>query len=323
MTRKKLAFGFGALVILWLGVSTYFYVHHYVTIKTCPVYEKVDFGDKAIYITELRWVNWERDTDRFLYNSDLPWYYKLIESKHIPLRMAMAFIKVPYFYSTPYIKYDDNGYLTVKGLILRDVSDRLDDYSKRFKISLHASENLWCSSSEWGMHMSEGSNISSFYQRDKTLIPADEKYITIDIKDTRTDILQTIRVYPEWQSEGYSFFDQKPDEHEFAAETTAINFMKLVQSRITEKAEQMVLTNLQPTFPWDRLEHEYLNLSMTVDFVFYEGNYGGYSDVFSCKVIYVPEGSSSNEPAAAQNIYLIHHENEWKVIDISPVAAAE
>jgi len=57
--------------------------------------------------------------------------------------------------------------------------------------------------------------------------------------------------------------------------------------------------------------------------MFYEDNYGGFSDIYSCNVGYIPDGPPGTKSAASQDIYLIYHEGEWKVIDVSPVETAE
>lgn len=312
MKRNRIACVLCILLILWLGVSAYFYMHHYVTIKTCPVYEKIDFGDEAIYITELRWDNFAKDESR-TYNYEGTWHRFLL---NLPMKIAVPYWKACYFYSKCYIKYDDTGYLTVKGLRLNDVSI----FRERYELYIYTSEGSDCSGSQSSTSFAYKSNILSFYKQEKKLIPVEDlQNIWISIKDNMTGISKAVQVHPDWKSRNYSFFERQPDELEFAAEITAEKFTQLLQENNKENAEQLVLTNLRTTFPWHKLQHKYWDIGYIDNYMFYENNYSGFKDVYSYNISYCTERFPRSVVKAKQKIYLIYHAGAWKVIDVSPV----
>ncbi|MEA1960398.1 MAG: hypothetical protein U9N81_03750 [Bacillota bacterium] len=334
MKRRRIVSILAVLLILFLGISAYFYRQHYITIKTCPVYEKVNFGDESIYITELCWENFERNDNRRSYRLGEHSFFNLVCSLNLPLKVAAPVLNTYYVYSKPYIKYDEMGYISIKGLRLKeglnaeeeleefnaseesDIFDKLHEFSKKYEIYHTHAERTHSSTSEG--HSLE-TNILKFRKQEKNLIPLETKNIEISIKDNTTGISKIIQVHPIWESNNFSFFDRKPDDLDFAAEITADKFTKLVQENNEEKAEQLVLADLRATFPWQKLQHKYWNIGRTDDYMVYESNSSGFENVYSYNIEYKAGVSYDSEVKARQKIFLIYHQGTWKVIDVSPV----
>ncbi len=310
-----------SLILVWLLISVYFYFQHTVTVKNDLIFEKMDFADETIILTELQLDKYQRKTRDV--SEDIPWYY---QSK-IPPQILYRILETAFFYSSPYTKYGDRGFLTVKGLRIASTDNRepdkiMDDFSERYDIRItDSSDKRFSMDSRNGAYIPDNSDILYFYY-DEIPVADDIETVKVTVTDTQTGLSKSISIHPEWDEEVINYFERnrvsygsfdksKPNE-------IARYFVINIVEGNTELLKNCLHPNCKDTFDWSALDHELWD-SPYDKYVLYEGSYQDYQDVFSYNMYFEDSHEEDAQIIGKQKIYLVFDQDKWQIIDVSPL----
>ena len=320
MKLRKVFFIITAVFAVWLAVTAYFHYQHLITIKSCDVYEKLDFGDQTLYITEIRWDSYMRDVSNYP-EGEGPWYWNWYNDSKLPPNLSLAIYRFCDFYSRPYIKTEDTGMLTVKGIRIGDFSQQADvNEFNRYLIFIHdCNKTVYQGDVKGAVSEIGKSNLLHFY-RQVYEVPQNIGAVGLTIYDTTTKITRTIGIYPKWDTHRYSFFEKKPYYHMFEPETTVNKFAEQIKKNDREAAQQYILEEKIETFPWKRVQHTLWKTAPPHMYAYYETTYAGYENVYSCQVEYIAGSGEEAKVVARQALYLVMKDSSWKIIDASELS---
>jgi hypothetical protein len=315
MKPRKVFFVIAAVFAVWLVVTAYFHYQHLITIKSCNVYEKLEFGDQTLYITEIRWDSYMRDVSNYP-EGEGPWYWNWYVDSKLSPNLSLAIYRLCDFYSRPYIKTQDTGMLTVKGIRIGDISQAADvNEFNRYLIFIHdCNKTVYKGEVKGALGEIGQSNVLHFY-RQVYDVPKDSGVVGLTIYDTGNKITRTIGIYPKWNTHRYSFFEKKPYYHMFEPETTLNKFAEQIKKKDRTAAQQYILEDRRDTFPWARVEHTLWKTAPPHIYACYEGSYGNYENVYSCQVEYTAGKGEESEIVARQALYLVLRDAVWQIID--------
>ncbi len=317
MKLRKTFYIIAAVFAVWLGVTIYFHYQHCITIKACDVYEELKFGDQTLYITEIRWDSYMRDTSDYP-EGEGPWYWNWYVDSKLPPNISLAIYRVCDFYSRPQVQTENTGMLTVKGIRLGDFSEQANvNEFNRYLIFIHDCNKTVYSGEAKGAISEVGkSNVLHFY-RQVYEVPQDIGVVGLTVYDTTTKITRTIGIYPKWDTHRYSFFEKKPYYHMFEPETTVNKFVEQLKKNDQAAAEQYIAEEKRETFPWKRVQHSLWTTAPPHMYACYENSYSNFENVYSCQVEFTAGSDEDASVVARQVLYLVMREGSWKIIDAS------
>ncbi|KUG03508.1 hypothetical protein ASZ90_019070 [hydrocarbon metagenome] len=307
------------LMAAWFLISIYFYFQHLVTVKTDLLFEKMDFGDESIIITELRLDNYQRKPREAWDN--LPWYY----NTKIPHQILYRFSEAILFYSSPYTKYDDSGFLTVRGMKIGSIDNQephksLDDFRERYNIRIADFEDQpFSRDSRSSATIENNANILHF-QHDDVPVSDDIDTIKFVVTDNQTGLYQTLFLHPQWEEHKLSYFSRYSiyPSRNYEPGKTAKTFVNSILDEHRYISEKLLHPKCRKNIDWSILDHELWD-SQREDCVLYEGSYQGFHDVFSYYMNFTNSDGADAPITASQKIYLLFQDDTWKVLDVSPL----
>lgn len=170
--------------------------------------------------------------------------------------------------------------------------------------------------------MNDNSNIIFFEAHGDEVILKDNHTYKVVIKDRKTEqLIKEIPFRPLWEINTYNFFQRKPHNYSYRPEYVINNFVKLLASNKKATAANYVHFKRSDVFPWDNLNHEYLE-SASPNVEFYKGSHLGYNDVFAIDLLYFAPDKRIWKPGeefAKQTVYFIDYFGKWDIIDVTPL----
>ncbi len=206
MNNKKWLKGIITILIIWLAISAYFYMQHYITIRQHVIGKQVILRDITINIEK---INIENFTAKFPGFGQDKLRYKIIE--YLPEPLVMPYFKICHFYSKPYDFNNELQTVKLKGKLVSDsfIGEGTDGCN-HIKIDVvdevgihHLNNRL--------LNFKSNSNVISFEMR-KSNFPI-EKANTITkilITDKKSNVTKEVEIKPIFIKKSYGFFDKKP-----------------------------------------------------------------------------------------------------------------
>ncbi len=320
MKLKKAFYIITAVFVVWLAITIYFHYQHLVTIKSCDVYEEMNFGDQTLYISEIRWDSYMRDVSKYPEGQG-PWYWKRYNKSKLPPNLSLAIYRVCDFYSRPDVKDENKEMLTVKGIRIGDFSEQADvNEFNRYMIFVHDCNKTVYSGNAKGAISEVGkSNVLHFY-RQVYAVPQQIGSVGLTIYDTKSKITRTIGILPKWNTHRYSFFEKKPYYHMFEPETTVNKFAEQLKKKNQAAAEEFIADGKKETFPWKHVQHTLWKTAPPRIYACYESSYSDFKNVYSCQVEYMAGNEEEASIVARQVLYLVMQKGQWKIIDASELS---
>ncbi|MBO8171601.1 MAG: hypothetical protein H0Z33_06915 [Bacillaceae bacterium] len=283
---------------------------HRLEYQSIPINETVtledpDTGQPVQFV--LHEIRVERFTDEVTLDFDnTPWYFKM--SKYIPHSLVVTFARIDHLFSLPH--QFDEARVEVSGIFMGD-----HELFRKFDITMRLASGwiagsgaqIGSNNNNYGYfayygrvpvsHLNLSSVELNFYQ------PGSSDPVLIKTIDPRNQFRQVI----------YDFIQSKPDRS-----------LRKMQHRATffymDEPNQMssyIHPDVQNSFPRDRLPASEQIKSISWAIPYPEGNYLGFDNVYKIQIRINP--GDENHVGQKQDVYLVKHEDEWKIIDVSPL----
>lgn len=305
-----------SLIIIWVLASTYFYFQHLVSVKTDLILEKIVFADETIFITGLRMDDYQRKTSDIPHK--IPWYYKTTK---IPTQILFKFLEAKLFYSSPYTKYEDRGFLTVNGIRIgsnenRDEVKSMDDFLERYDISISDSVGQPFSMDSTSRATIADNQDILYFHYDEIPVPDDIDSIKLTITDNQNSLSKSILITAKWDEQVFSYFQRDLLRPKCEPEKTAWDFMSSIAAGDEELSEKYLHPDYMDSFDRSVLDHDLWN-SPRWGYVLYEGNYQDCQDVFSFNLDFKNSPEEDAASIARQKLFLAFNNGNWQIIDIT------
>lgn len=296
------------LIVLWAGVTFYFYTQHKYVVQEYDLSQMVKVGDTRVIFKQVCFTNYSNKTRPAAEQYNLPWYYKA--ASRLPAKMQLPLIKVISFYRHPY-QVNPDGTLKVKGIIIspEPYKENEPPLGKSIDIELYYDEDKFTLT---GHRLEWGSNFCLFSIFGDHVPEAVDK-VTAVVTDRVTGEVKSLTMRPDWDTKVYHS-SWRP-EFPFSPEETIRQLVMILSDKGVEqnKLQPFVLSTVVSSFPWDNLQHSYWQQGYKNE-IAYLGSYKGYQDVYSDKLMFL---AGTDKIVAMQKFYLIEQKDGWKLIDVS------
>ena len=304
------------VVLLWLIISAYFFCQHFYTIRTIDINRKVPTDNGTIWLEEIMLTNYEKDYSPL---KDRPWYHDV--DRNLQLRLSSTFMKICYFYSTPYEVNDDFGKIEVKGFLVLESSElRKEEIFHQLDVDVVDRYNAALTS---GRRFHGSSNGNTFYfSSHGDAFPLGIEILRVNVENKDDEKIWELTFdQNQWKSHTYNdFFTPKPLREVLNTEQKLAKIYYTLREGSQEEIEGRILPEAEDQFSWDKLSHQYWD-SPWGSYLNYEGEYQEYRDVFSYNITFrIPNDGSLD---ATQKVYLVYRYGAWKIIDVGPVEEVE
>ncbi|WP_459909947.1 hypothetical protein [Desulfotomaculum defluvii] len=300
------------IFIMWLLVTTYFYFQHYRIDKVIYIDEEVHSGDNLIKLKELRLSNYKVN---YPANFEAPWYFLL--ANNFPQPVRELFVKICYFYTSPYEFSHDVGTLSLRGYVISPKgSFSIEDFSNVTDIWLSGPHEV----GYLGGHQIHSNSPNNDFHLIKIYgenAPLGLKEISIMIDDKKGHKKNKITLQPKWEKETYTFFDRNKN-YSFDPEDTVTSFLNLVRDNHISQAKDYVMPEKQASIQWELLKHKYVAYPRGSS-TSYAGNHFGYQNVISENFVYGEMKADDFKDIAEQQLFLVDTKHGWKIIQVSPL----
>jgi len=300
------------VTLLWLIISAYFFCQHFYTVKRIDLNKKVAVDNGTIWLEEIVLTNVKKDYKVF---EDAPWYYDFA-FEH-PSKLMWPFMRICYFYSTPYEVNEDFGKIEVKGfLALESPKPEKEEIFDLLDVDVVDKHNVARTS---GKEYTESKNSYVYYfSSDGKDFPLETDIFRVNVENEDDVKLWELTFnQTQWKSHTYNdFFTSKPPREEFETKQKLAQIYSALREGNKEEIEDFVLPEAKDQFSWDKLNHQYWD-SPCGSYLNYEGRYQEDRDVFTYNITFhVPDDGSAD---ALQKVYLIYIDGVWKIIDVGSV----
>ncbi|HWQ74899.1 MAG TPA: hypothetical protein VN441_06270 [Syntrophomonas sp.] len=186
------------VLVLWAGISLYFYAQHKYVVQEYDLNRAVTVGDTRVIFKQVSFTNYSNKTRPALEEYNIPWYFTA--AGHLPASMQYPFIKFCNFYRSPY-QINSDGTLKVKGIIISPAPYRDDEspLDKDISIDAYYGKDSFALTSrrlEWE------SNVCLFSMSDDH-VPEAVDQVKAVITDKETGAVKNITIKPEWNMKIY------------------------------------------------------------------------------------------------------------------------
>ncbi|MDD4752914.1 MAG: hypothetical protein PHT78_06640, partial [Desulfitobacteriaceae bacterium] len=257
------------LLVVWAGVTAYFYSQHTVRVKQINLNEEIVFGDVRLNIKEITFENArERQID----------FTELVNRQEfamkLPRVLAYRFLTACYFYSRPYEFTPGEGTLKISGMAIIPENFGEDRSSVLMDIEFNINDRHYFRS--MGTMYSSFGNVAYFNVRnDRYPLDYRNEPFVLTVSDKKTGESVDIKIDPQWERKSYSFFHRKKQNYSFAPLKTVQDF-KTVLNNENKDALIFIAPGVQKDFPWTYLEHEFFSYPYQTGTT-YIGDYLGFS----------------------------------------------
>ncbi|QGT99288.1 hypothetical protein SYNTR_0695 [Candidatus Syntrophocurvum alkaliphilum] len=132
------------------------------------------------------------------------------------------------------------------------------------------------------------------------------------------DEVHEFNIESNWKTNNYNYFKRPPSQYSFRPSNTAHSFIRTAVDKEDLKAAETGIHPKITDFPWENLEHDQWSRRLG-RLTRYEGNYLGFDHVFSTRITFGEREDDNSKVEYVQNIFMTDYDNEWKIIDISPL----
>ena len=297
-----------AVLIVWAGVSFYFYTQHKFVVQEYDLSKTVKVGETQVIFKQVCFTTYSNKTRPAVEEYNIPWYFKA--ANHLPAKMQLPFIKVCNFYRHPY-QVNPDGTLKVKGIIIspEPYTENEGPLGKSVDIDLYYGKDKFTLT---GRQQEWGSNVCLFSLFGDHVPDAVDE-VTAVVTDKATGEAKSTVIKPVWDTLVYHG-TWRP-EFPFSPEETLRQLVIAISDKSVDKEElqPFVLSTVRDQFPWQDLQHNYWRQAYKTEMT-YQGNYMGRQDVYSIKLMFL---AGSEKTVATQAFYLVEQENAWKIINVS------
>jgi len=316
--KRKWSLVLLAVLVLWAGVSYYFYTQHKYVVQEYDFNKTVKVGETQVIFRQTCFTNYSQKARPADEQYNMPWYYKAIS--HLPVKMQFPLIKVFAFYRSPY-QVNPDGTLKVKGIIIspEPFEENVGPLDKSVDIELYYGEDRFTLT---GRRLAwEGNTNVYWFSFSVDNVPDAVDQVTAVVTDKETGEKKSLLIKPDWDTKVYH--NSWRPEFPFSPEETIRQFIMILSDKGVEqnKLQPFVLSSVVSSFPWENLQHSYWQRGYKSE-IAYLGNYKGYQDVYSYKLLFL-DGTekivATDKIVASQKIYLVEQKDGWKIIDVSTV----
>lgn len=296
-------------IVLWAGVSYYFYTQHRYVVQEYDFNKTVIVGETQISFRQACFTYYSSKTRPAVEQYNVPWYFKVVN--HLPAKMQLPLIKICSFYRSPY-QVNPDGTLKVKGIIIsperyEETEGPLD---KSVDIELYYGEDRFTLT---GRQQEWGSNVCLFsIFGDHVPDAVDE--VTAVVTDKKTGEKKSLLIKPDWNTKVYH--NSWRPEFPFSPEETIRQLAMILSDKGVDKnkLQPFVLSTVVSSFPWENLQHSYWQRRGYKTEMAFLGSYKGYQDVYSVQLMFL---ARTDKIVASQKFYLVEQKDGWKIIDVS------
>lgn len=311
--KSKWLHGLLVVLVIWAGVSYYFYTQHKIVVKEYDLNKTVKVGDTRVIFKQICFTNYSSNM-QWEYKKDMPWYYDV--ATRLPAELQIPFAKVCFFYSRPY-KVNPDGVLKVKGMIIspKPYEENESPLGISIDIDVYYTDDFIIS----GRHEEWGSNVGLF-SIFGDLVPNTVNKVKAVVTDRGTGETKSLIIRPDWDIKVYHG-TWRP-EFPFSPEETIRQLVMFLSNKGIDKSrlQPFIFSAAADRFPWQNLQHDYWQQGYKTETTCLE-NYKGCQDVYSVQLMFLAKGEKiqADKIVASQKIYLVEQKNEWKIIDVSKV----
>lgn len=296
------------LIVLWAGVTFYFYTQHKYVVQEYDLNQTMKVGETRVIFKQVCFTNYSNKTRPAAEQYNLPWYYKA--ASRLPAKMQLPLIKVISFYRHPY-QVNPDGTLKVKGMVIspQPYGENEGPLDKSVDIEMYYGEDGFTLS---GRQQEWGSNVCMFSIFGHHVPDAVDE-VTAVVTDKKTGEKKSLLIKPDWETKVYH--NTWRPEFPFSPEETIRQLVMILSDKGVDqkKLQPFVLSTVVSSFPWENLQHSYWQQGYKNEMA-YLGSYKGYQDVYSDKLMFL---AGEDKIVAMQKIYFIEQKDGWKLIDVS------
>ncbi len=293
------------LLLVWLGITGYFYVHHTVTIKTITIdQEDANMLEaEGIQWKEIRLVNKRTNLDWF----GPEFTYRQIELiNKLPVTLIRKIASIRAFYDKRYIEYTNGWKMTITGIAVDGKVDK--DQITSLPIVIIEDENgKEISFSNGFSGWSSGTNVI-YFGKDREDVDPDirpvklkwywdkEHPFEVDLQDAMIETRKRSFFAANYQ-ENERFFDfyREIRDDLFRAAAGKKAKTDYIDKQTIDLLQTYNYTTSQPT---------------------YVGAHKGYTDVFSMQISYYSGDLYENrKDVAQQTLFFVNNDGQWELID--------
>lgn len=338
MLKKRWPKALLLIFLAWFMISIYFYFQHRVavTIIDIPGWEIDVNNNKTVQIKQIRIYDWERKDGILGINDKLRSVFQLgntIPNDKLKGKYFDIVGKIIYFYSDPYKKLDGIKRIDVSGVLISSEhfnSKYSNENWPEIQISVNQMPVYVGSSST---ERSGNSNITLFTEKGY-IQNTDQEIESIELKyNAKPDIensdlqIKSVKVSKE-DKRNYSFLNHAPHEFSFLnLDTPVYEFIRKLPDE-KQQAEQMISDKIVDfpwhNMPWPEEQRDLSRIYFTAKN--YLGDYKTFNNVFVVDVAYTFRNEENHDQPveedhadAAQSFYVVEQNEQWKIIDVSPL----
>ncbi|MBP1760989.1 MAG: hypothetical protein H6Q64_531 [Firmicutes bacterium] len=298
------------LIVLWAGVTFYFYIQHKYVVQEYDLSQTVKVGETRVIFKQVCFTNYSNKIRPAAEQYNLPWYFKA--ASRLPAKMQLPLIKVVSFYRHPY-QVNPDGTLKVKGMVIssQPYGENEGPLDKSIDIDISDGEDRYTIT---GRQQEWGSNVCMFSLFGDE-VPDAVAEVTAVVTDKETGEKKSLLIKPNWETKVYH--NSWRPEFPFSPEETIRQFIMILSDKGVDqnKLQPFVLSTVGSSFPWDNLQHSYWQQGYRNEMA-YLGSYKGFQDVYSDKLMFL---AGSDNTVATQEFYLVEKDNVWKLVDVSKI----
>ncbi len=297
-----------AVLVLWAGVSYYFYTQHKFVVQEYDLNEKVEVGATQVIFKQVCFTHYSNKTRPAAEQYNTPWYYKAVN--HLPVKMQRPVIKICNFYRSPY-QVNPDGTLKVKGIVIsaQPYEETEGPLNNNVEIELYFGEDRFTLN---GRQQEWGSNLCMF-SISGNHVPEAVDEVTAVVTYKKTGEKKSLLIKPDWNTKVY--YNSWRPEFPFSPEETVRQLVMILSDKgVDQKMIQpYVFSTVVSSFPWKNLQHSHWQQGYKTEMVYLE-SYKGFRDVYSVQLMFL---AGIDNIVASQKIYLIEQKDGWKIIDVS------